>query len=261
MIIAKKKLCVVTGSRADYGLLKYLIKSLSNSNAFKLQLVLTGSHLSEKFGNTFKEVVADGFFVDEMVDINAKGGRPSDSAKSTAIAIEGFSKAFENLDPDLVIILGDRYELLGVAIAAMFHGYPMAHFHGGEVTRGAIDDGIRHALTKLSHIHFVASEEYRNRVIQMGENPEYVFNIGGLGVDAIKRVSLMTRKEIEKDLGFSFKDKNLLITFHPVTLERRSSSEQMKQLLAALESHEDKQLIFTMPNADTDSMEIFDLIE
>lgn len=261
MILKKRKICVVTSSRADYGLLKHLALAISDSRSFQLQLVATGSHLSYKFGNTYLEIEEDGLRIDKKIDINIVGGSSSETAASTALSMEGFTKAFLELRPDLVVILGDRFELLGVAIAAMYLGLPVAHFHGGEITIGAMDDSIRHALTKLSHIHFVAADEYRNRVIQLGENPKYVFNVGGMGVDAIRRLKLLSRKDLEKFLGFKFLDKNLLITFHPITLEKDSSTQQMKQLLLALEEHADKRLIFTMPNADPDSMAISELIE
>ncbi len=259
MLPKKRKICVVTGSRADYGLLKFFIRSISKR--FELQLIVTGSHLSEVFGNTYEEILEDGLYIDARVNIEAQGGSPADTAGSVALAIDGFTKSFSDLQPDLVVMLGDRYELLGVAIAAMFQNLPIAHFHGGESTEGALDDSIRHALTKFSHLHFVASEKYAKRVIQLGEDPKKVHIIGGLGVDAIRRLKLLSRAELESDLGFKFWNKNLLITFHPITIDRQSSREQIDQLLGSLANQEDKQLIFTMPNADTDGIEFFNLIE
>ena len=261
MHFIKRKLCVVTGSRADYGLLKHLIKAISKSELFQLQLIATGSHLSEKFGYTYQEIESDGILIDKKIDIGVKGGSSSETVSSTALSLEGFSHTFLELRPDLILIVGDRYELLGVAIAAMFHGIPIAHFHGGETTLGAMDEGIRHALTKLSHIHFAATDEYRKRIIQLGENPKTVFNIGGLGVDAIGRLNLLSKEDVECELGFKFKAKNLLITFHPVTLEKENLTEQVEALLAALDCLQDTQLIFTMPNADTNSLKIINLIE
>jgi len=257
----RRKLCVITGSRSDYGLLKHLIKSISNSDLFQLQLIATGSHLSEKFGKTYLEIEADGFYIDKKIDIDVKGGSPSETISSTALSLTSFSDALIDLHPDLVIMLGDRYELLGAAIACMVHNVPIAHFHGGESTYGAIDEAIRHALTKFSHIHFVATEEYRKRVVQLGETPARVHNVGGLGVDAINRMHLLSRTELECDLGIKLKEKNLLITFHPVTLDQQSSSLQIQELLDALEDHREKCLIFTMPNADTGGMAIYDLIK
>lgn len=256
-----RKLCVVTGTRAEYGLLKHLIKAISASKNFKLQLIVTGSHLSKHFGYTYREIEGDGFHIDKKIDIDVRGDKCNDTARSTALSIEGFSKSYADLKPDLLLLLGDRYELLGAAISAMIHRVPIAHLHGGEVTVGAMDEGIRHAITKFSHIHFVAAEEYKSRVIQLGENPKLVFNVGGFGVDAIRRIKLLSKKELEDSLGFRFKRKNLLITFHPVTLDHSTSVEQMSQLLSALLNRKDTQLIFTMPNADTGSKALFTMIE
>jgi GDP/UDP-N,N'-diacetylbacillosamine 2-epimerase (hydrolysing) len=257
----KRKLCVVTGTRAEYGLLKHLIMEIKKSDQFELILLVTGTHLSDKFGSTFTEIEEDGILINLKIDIQIVGDKPNDIANSTALSIQGFSKAYLDLNPDLIILLGDRYELLGAAISAMYHQIPIAHIHGGEVTIGAIDEGIRHSITKLSHLHFVANDVYRNRVIQLGENPNFVFNVGGLGVDAIKRINLITKDELENSLNFKFKNKNLLVTFHPVTLENSTSSHQMKELLKALSIRKDCQIIFTMPNSDTNGRVIFDLIE
>jgi len=257
----KQKICVVTGTRAEYGLLKVLIKLVDLSDDFDLQLIVTGSHLSLKHGNTQDEIIADGFRIDQRIDLNLDSDSSSSISNSTAIAINGFSTAFKNLKSDLVVVLGDRYEILGCAIAAMFAGIPLAHIHGGELTEGAMDDAIRHAVTKLSHIHFVANEVYASRVMQLGEDPRYVFNVGGLGIDAIKNLALHNRKTIEKKLSFKFKKHNLLITFHPVTLERFSSKNHMSELFSALDDLHNTLLIFTMPNADMDSVDIMSMIE
>lgn len=257
----KRKLCVVTGTRAEYGLLKHLLKEINKAEDFDLILLVTGSHLSKKFGNTVEEIEADGFLIDSKIDIQINGDKAADIANSTALSLQGFSKAYLDFRPDLLILLGDRYELLGAAISAMYHHIPIAHIHGGEITVGAMDEGIRHCLTKLSHLHFVANEVYRNRVIQLGENPNFVFNVGGLGVDAINRIKILSRAELEEKLGFKFMDKNILITFHPVTLENSTSFVQMKELLRALEIRQDCRLIFTLPNADPNSMIVCDMIE
>jgi GDP/UDP-N,N'-diacetylbacillosamine 2-epimerase (hydrolysing) len=261
MPIFKRKICVVTGTRAEYGLLRHLIKAIDNSSEFELQLIATGTHLSELFGYTYKEIEADGITIDCTVDIELVGDTSRDIARSTALGITGFSEAYEKLKPDLVVVLGDRFEILSASISAMLARIPIAHLHGGEVTEGAMDEGIRHSITKFSQLHFVANEEYRNRVIQLGEDPKHTFNVGGLGVDAIRRIKLLTRNQLEHDLGFTFKKRNLLITFHPVTLEDSTSSQQMKELLSALSKLSDTQLIFTMPNADTDSRILFTMIE
>ena len=256
----KKKLCVVTGTRAEYGLLKHLIGEISIDDEFDLILLVTGSHLSVKHGLTFKEIEEDGFDISRKIDIGIDGDTAEDVAISTASAIKGFSEAYKELRPDLLVLLGDRYELLGAAIPAMYFQIPVAHIHGGEVTAGAMDEGIRHSLTKLSHLHFVANEVYRNRVIQLGENPQYVFNVGGLGVDAIKRINLLRKCQLEHSLGFKFKEKNLIVTFHPVTLEKTDSSFQMIELLKALSRRSDTHIIFTMPNADPNNLILTDLV-
>jgi GDP/UDP-N,N'-diacetylbacillosamine 2-epimerase (hydrolysing) len=258
---SKRKICVVTGTRAEYGLLRYLIKLINDSDDFELQLIVTGTHLSKKFGETYKEIEADGFNINRKIDLLLVSDTPVALAKSTSLGLMGFGDAFESLNPDLVLVLGDRFEILSAVIAAMFARIPIAHLHGGELTEGLIDEAIRHSITKFSHLHFVGNEEYRTRVIQLGENPQTVFNVGGLGVDAIRNVKLLDKNELEKSLGLKFNNKNLLITFHPVTLEKNTSLAQMSELLDALSDLEDTCLIFTMPNADTDSRIIFELIE
>ena len=257
----KRSIAVVTGTRAEYGLLRHLIKLINDSHEFELQLIVTGSHLSKKFGETYKEIEGDGFIINRKIDLLLVSDAPLGLAKSTSIGLAGFGEAFDTIKPDLVLVLGDRFEILSAVIAAMFARIPIAHLHGGELTEGVIDEAIRHSITKFSHLHFVGNDEYRKRVIQLGENPNMVFNVGGLGVDAIKNINLLSKFELENSLGIKFKNKNLLITFHPVTLEKHSSLFQMSELLDALSDLEDTCLIFTMPNADTDSQIIFDLIE
>jgi GDP/UDP-N,N'-diacetylbacillosamine 2-epimerase (hydrolysing) len=257
----KRSIAVVTGTRAEYGLLRHLIKLINDSDEFELQLVVTGSHLSKKFGETYKEIEEDGFIINRKIDLLLVSDTPLALAKSTSLGLVGFGDAFDSLKPDLILVLGDRFEILSAVIAAMFARIPIAHLHGGELTEGVIDEAIRHSITKFSHLHFVGNDEYRKRVIQLGENPNMVFNVGGLGVDAIKNINLLSKFELENSLGINFKNKNLLITYHPVTLEKNSSLFQMSELLDALSDLEDTCLIFTMPNADTDSRIIFDLIE
>lgn len=256
----KKKICIVTGSRADYGLLKHLIHEIALDTELGLLLAVTGSHLSKKFGYTYKEIEDDGHKIDFKINLDICGDEPTDVARSTALSISGFSAAFSKLRPDLIVILGDRYEILGAAISAMYHEIPVAHIHGGEVTEGAFDENIRHALTKFSHIHFVANEEYRRRVIQLGEDPSNVHNVGGLGADAINRISLMPKRELESDLNLKFKAKNLLVTFHPITHEKSTTILQMKELLKALSIRDDSLIIFTMPNADPNNNKLMNLI-
>lgn len=258
---AQRKICVVTGTRAEYGLLRHLMKSIQEADRFALQVIATGMHLSEKFGFTYRDIEEDGFAIDRKIDLNLVSDTPVGISQSTALGVTGFAAAFDALAPDLVLVLGDRYEILSAAIAAVFARIPIAHLHGGELTEGVIDESIRHAVTKFSHLHFVANEEYRNRVIQLGEKPSTVFNVGGLGVDAIKRLTLLGRGELETSLGIKFKKKNLLITFHPVTLEKNTSRLHMSEVLDAVSGLEDTLLIFTMPNADTDGRVLFEMIE
>jgi GDP/UDP-N,N'-diacetylbacillosamine 2-epimerase (hydrolysing) len=257
----KRTIAVVTGTRAEYGLLRHLIKLINDSDEFELQLVVTGSHLSKKFGETYKEIEADGFVINRKIDLLLASDTPLGLAKSTSLGLAGFGEVFDSINPDLILVLGDRFEILSAVIAAMFARIPIAHLHGGEITEGLIDEAIRHSITKFSHLHFVGNEEYRKRVMQLGENPNLVFNVGGLGVDAIRNINFLTKSELENSLGIKFKNKNLLITFHPVTLEKNTSHSQMVELLNALSDFEDTCLIFTMPNADTDSQIIFELIE
>jgi GDP/UDP-N,N'-diacetylbacillosamine 2-epimerase (hydrolysing) len=255
-----RKISIVTGSRADYGLLKNLIKLINDDKSLTLNLIVTGSHFSKTHGNTYKEIEYDGYNNYHKIDINIINDDIKDLCNSTALSISGFSKAYSIYNPDLIVILGDRYELLGAAISAMFYKIPIAHIHGGELTFGAIDDSIRHSLTKLSQIHFVATETYRKRVIQLGENPKFVFNVGGLGVDAIKNLKLLPKKDLEKNLKIKLKKSFFLVTFHPVTLEDQTEYEQVKELLNALIIYKNYQIIFTMPNADQNNNIIFKLI-
>lgn len=257
----KKKICFVTGTRAEYGLLKYLMKEINLSNSLELQLVVTGSHLSERHGYTVNEIKEDGFMVNSSLDIDLDEDRNNNVCGSISKCIKLFSDNLEKLQPNLVVVLGDRYELLAVATSAMIHRVPIAHIHGGEITEGAFDDSIRHAITKLSQLHFVATEEYKRRVIQLGENPDLVFNVGGLGVDAIRKIKLLSKKELEDSLGFQFKKKNLLITYHPLTIPIHETSQfEISQLINALSEFKDANQIFTMPNADPGNKEIFRMI-
>lgn len=256
-----KKVLVVTGTRAEYGLLRWVIDGIAKSNMLDLQLCVTGMHLSPEFGLTFKEIEADGYQIDSKVEMLLSSDTPSAITKSMGLGLIGFADQFERLKPDLVIILGDRYEIMCAAMAATIARIPIAHLHGGEKTEGAFDEAIRHSITKMSHLHFTAAEEYRKRVIQLGENPETVFNVGGLGVDNILKLDLLSREELEKSLSFKLGAKNVLVTFHPVTLENKTSGMQMEELISALDKLLDCKIIFTMPNADTDGREIFQSIQ
>ncbi len=227
---------------------------------FKLQIIATGTHLAPEFGLTYKEIENDGFGIDRKVEMLISGDTSSAAAKSMGLAVIGIGEALEHLAPDLLVILGDRYEILAAASAALVHRIPMAHIHGGETTEGAFDDAIRHALTKMSHLHFAATEEYRARIVRMGEDPARVFSVGGLGVDGIKKVDLLSREALEKSLEFQLGRRNLLITFHPATLDAGSPEEQAAELLGALGELEDVRFIFTLPNADPGGRAIAGLI-
>ena len=245
-----RKICVITTSRAEYGLLYWLMKAIVEDPDFQLQLIVTGTHLSPEFGSTIDRIREDGFQVDRSFDLRMHNDSPAGISHSLAIAIDGFATAFATLKPDIVVLLGDRFEILGAAATAVIANIPIAHLHGGELTLGAIDDSIRHAVTKMSALHFAATEEYRLRIIQMGENPERVFNVGGMGLDNIRKLKLLTRKELEADLKFKFRKRNLLITFHPETLEPEKTANNFDMLLSALEEEKESLLIFTHPNAD-----------
>lgn len=256
-----KKICVVTGTRAEYGLLRWVMEGIRQSPELELQLIATGMHLSPEFGMTVEAIEADGFKIDRKVEMLLSSDSAVGITKSMGLGMIGFADALAELKPDLMIVLGDRYEIFAAASSAMIARIPIAHLHGGEATEGVIDEPIRHGITKMSHLHFVAAEEYRRRVIQLGEQPEHVFNVGGLGIDNILRLKLLARHKLEEALNFKLEKRNLLVTFHPVTLEQNTSAQQMSELLAALAELKDTGLIFTMPNADTEGRVLFLQIE
>ena len=256
----KPKICVVTGTRAEYGLLRLVIDGIAKSSVLDLQLIVTGMHLSPEFGLTVKEIETDDHRIDRKIEMLLSSDTPVGITKSLGLGMIGFADALTELQPDLLLVLGDRFEIFAAASAALIARIPIAHIHGGEATEGCIDEAIRHSITKISHLHFVAAEEYRNRVIQLGEHPDRVFRVGGLGTDNIMRLEPMTRHELEVALDFHFLPRNLLVTFHPVTLEKNTSADQIDQLIAALDELKDTGLIFTMPNADTDGRILLDKI-
>jgi GDP/UDP-N,N'-diacetylbacillosamine 2-epimerase (hydrolysing) len=256
-----RKICVITGSRAEYGLLRWVMDGIQKSPDLKLQVIATGMHLSPEFGMTYREIEKDGFVIDYKVEMLLSSDTPVGVAKSMGLGLIGFGEALQQLQPDLILVLGDRFEIFSAVVAAMVARIPVAHLHGGESTEGAFDEAIRHSITKMSHLHFVAAEEYRQRVIQLGEHPDRVFLVGGLGIDNIKRLKLLDRAELEASIDFQLGAKNLLITFHPVTLETSTAEDQMAELLAALAELKDTQLIFTMPNADTDGRALIKLVQ
>lgn len=256
-----KKLCVVTGTRAEYGLLMPLIKQIEQSTKFTLQLLVTGMHLSPEFGSTYQLIEKDGFRIDEKVEILLSSDTPVGISKSMGLGMIGFAESYERLRPDMIILLGDRYETFVAAAAASVARIPIAHLHGGETTEGAFDEAFRHAITKMSWLHFTSTEEYRQRVIQLGEQPERVFNVGAIGIENIVHLPLMSQEELEDSLGIKFKENLLLVTFHPVTLENATSKLQFEQLLKALESIKDATIIFTKANSDTDGRIINQMID
>ena len=229
-----KKVCVVTGTRAEYGLLKPVIDKICQADDLELQLVVTGMHLSPEFGLTYREIEEDGYIVTEKVEMLLSSDSNVGITKSMAIALMGFAECFERLKPDIVVILGDRYEMLMVASAAMVAKIPVAHIQGGEITEGAMDDAIRHSITKMSRVHFASTEEYRHRIIQLGENPQSVYCVGSLGVENIKNDKLMDKKTLEESIGFMINEKTIIVTYHPVTLENIPSKVQFEKLLNAI---------------------------
>ncbi len=258
----RRRICVVTGTRAEYGLLRDVIRGIRDAGELELQLVATGMHLSPEFGLTWREIEADGIAIDERVEILLSSDSPVGVGKAMGLGMIGFADAFARLKPDLLVVLGDRFEILAAAAAALVAGIPIAHIHGGETTEGAFDEAIRHSVTKMSHLHFVAAAPYRDRVIQLGETPERVFLVGGLGIDAIKRLPLLDREALEAELDFKLGERNLLITFHPPTLEPGEAAAQMQALLDALDSLGPlTHLVFTMPNADTGGRELAAMVD
>ena len=245
-----RKICVITGTRAEFGLLRPLIELIANDNELQLQLIATGMHLSPEFGYTLNEITEAGFMVDKKVECLLSSDSSIGVSKTIALAISGFADALAELTPDLVVVLGDRTEILGAVIATAMVNIPIAHLHGGETTEGAYDEAIRHSITKFSHLHFTSTEAYRKRVIQLGEQPEKVFNVGAIGLDAIKKLKLLNKEEFENSIGFKLKKRNVLITYHPVTLEKEAPIETFENVLTALDELTDTALIFTHANSD-----------
>jgi GDP/UDP-N,N'-diacetylbacillosamine 2-epimerase (hydrolysing) len=237
------------------------MQEISRSPGLELQVIATGMHLSPEFGLTYLEIEKDGFCIDAKIEMLLSADTPVALAKSMGLGLIGSGEALQRLRPDLLFVLGDRFEIFATAAAATVAGIPIAHAHGGETTEGAFDEALRHSITKMSHLHFVAAPEYRRRVIQMGEQPERVWVVGALGLDNLANLRLLDRKELEASLGFKLGRRNLLVTFHPVTLENATFEAQMTELLCALEALEDTRLIFTMPNADTGGRIAIEMIE
>jgi GDP/UDP-N,N'-diacetylbacillosamine 2-epimerase (hydrolysing) len=254
------KICIVTGTRAEYGLLYWTIKKLLSDKYFQVQLVVTGMHLSPEFGLTYKQIEEDGIKINKKVEMLLSSDSASGVSKSIGLGIICFADIFSDLKPDIVLLLGDRFEIFAAATAAMIAKTPIAHCHGGEATEGLIDEPIRHSITKMSHLHFTSTEEYRKRVIQLGEQPNRVFNVGALGIENINKLKLLNKIDFENSIDLKLSSIVFLITFHPVTLEKSTAEEQFKNLLLALKTFKNTTFIFTLPNADNDGRIIIDLI-
>lgn len=257
----KKKVSVLTATRAEYGLLKPIIKKMNKTEEFDVRVVVTGAHLSPEFGLTYKEIEEDGIMIDEKIEILLSADTPSAISKSMGLAMISFADYFNRLMPDMLILLGDRYETLAVATVAMNHRIPIAHLYGGETTEGAVDESIRHAITKLSYLHFTSTEEYRKRVIQMGENPERVYYVGAIGIENILNEKLMSKSELEESIHVKLDEPYAMVTFHPVTLEDNKSKEHVKALLDVCGSYKNMKFIFTKANADSNGRIINKLID
>jgi len=246
----KTKICVVTGTRAEFGLLRNLMLLIEKDPNFELQVISTGTHLDKKFGNTESEIIECGFKINRRVPILSDTPEHQSTVECMSRGLLGFSSALETLMPDLLVVLGDRSEIFTAAIAAHLKKIPIAHIHGGETTPAMLDEAFRHSITKMAQIHFTAAEEYRNRVIQLGENPRNVHNVGGLGVDAMNQMHLMGKQALEGALALKFLEKSFIVTFHPVTLEDSTSESQISELLSALGRLKETTLLFTSPNSD-----------
>lgn len=256
-----RKICFITGTRAEYGIMSGLIKKVQQDNELQLQIIATNMHLSPEYGMTYKEIEADGFYIDKKVEMLLSSDTDAGTIKSMGVELIGMADALGDLNPNLIVILGDRYEMLMAATAAMIMKIPVAHLYGGEVTEGAYDDNIRHAITKLSHLHFTSTQEYRKHIIQMGENPSCVYWVGALGADNIHNTKLMPREELEQNLNFNFGEHSMLITYHPVTMEKGTAEDQTKALLLALNEFPEYSLLFTYPNSDGGGRIIRQLID
>ncbi|MGO4919932.1 UDP-N-acetylglucosamine 2-epimerase [Maribacter spongiicola] len=256
-----RKIAVITGTRAEYGLLKPLIKAIDSAENLQLQLLVTGMHLMPEFGNTYLQIVKDGFTIDAKIEDGLKGDSALDISKAVGQATIGFAKTFSELKPELIVVLGDRSEILAGVTAAVISNIPVAHIHGGETTEGAYDEFIRHAITKMSHLHFASCEVYRKRIIQLGEQPHTVFNVGAIGIDSIRNLQLMDKLSFEESIFKTLDKKAVLITFHPVTMENSTAQVQFNELLMALDDLKETTLIFTKPNSDKGGKTIIEMID
>ncbi len=255
----KRKICVVTGSRAEYSLLYWLMREINNDPNMVLQVIVTGAHLERKFGATYRELKRDGFKINYAVDMDLSSDTDKAITRSEGLGIIGFGKAYDSLKPDIVVLLGDRFEMLAAASSALLFRIPIAHIHGGEETEGVYDNAIRHAITKMAYLHFASHKIYAKRVMQMGESPDRVFNFGAPALDNINKLRLLSKGELEKSLGFKIDKNTAIVTFHPVTMKKGKAREDIRNLLLALKSAGLK-IIFTMPNADAENKVIINEI-
>jgi UDP-hydrolysing UDP-N-acetyl-D-glucosamine 2-epimerase len=257
-----KKIAVFTGTRAEYGLLYWLMKEIENDEALELQLIVSGMHLSPEFGNTIEAIERDGFSVDAKVEMLLSSSTGVGVAKSMGLGVIGFADTLDRLKPDCLVLLGDRFEALAIAQTATALQIPIAHMHGGELTEGLIDEAIRHAITKMAHLHFTSSDVYRKRVIQLGEQPTRVFNVGAPAIENLRRLSFLSKEELEKSLSFQLGDAPLLVTYHPVTLREGGGIESLQNLLLAFDQIvTERQIVITFPNADTYGRELIPLLQ
>ena len=256
-----KRICILTATRAEYGLLRNVIHKLSGEKEFQVDVVVTGAHLAPEYGSTFREIEQDGIRIDRKIPILLSSDMPASVSKTMGLALIAFSDYFEEKQPDMLVVLGDRYETLAVCIAAMNQRIPIAHLYGGEKTEGAIDEAIRHAITKLSYLHFTSTEEYRRRVIQLGEQPDRVFCVGAMGVENVVKQSIMTKRELEASIGFELGESFAVVTYHPVTLETGAIASQIQELLTALLRMENMKYIITKANADAGGRQINRLLD
>jgi len=256
-----RKVAIFTGTRAEYGLLYWIIKAIHESDVAELQLIVGGMHLSPEFGYTINQIKGDGFPVSAEIEFLLSSDSPVGVAKSMGLAVISAAEAIDRLKPDLLVLLGDRFEAMAIAQSAMLACIPIAHIHGGETTQGLIDEAIRHSLTKMSHIHFTSTEPYKKRVIQMGEDPSKVFNVGAPGIDNILGLGLMSKDVLSESLGFDLGEEFFLVTYHPVTLEENGAIQALENLLSALDDYAEYRLVITFPNADTHGRQLVDVLE
>lgn len=260
--MSSRSICIVTGTRAEYGLLYWLMKEIAADLDLQLQIIATGMHLSPEFGLTYQQIEADGFTIDAKVEMLLSSDSPVGIAKSIGLGVIGFADVLDQLKPDILVVLGDRFEILAAAQAAMVARIPIAHIHGGEATEGLIDEAIRHAVSKMSHLHFTAAEPYRKRVIQLGEIPERVFNVGAIGLDNFEKLNLLSRSELESVLNFSLNPGPVILcTYHPLTLVEGGAGVGMRKLLESLDRFKNSKVLFTKGNADTDGRIVNKMID